>query len=517
MRRIAIIAFLALVGCTSSSVEKGSNTDNNTNNTNNGPADCDAELVELPSGETACLFQQAIVIETGFLCPTAFSNRFDFQTFTACDRRVSLPRIDLDFLNLRDLRQWPELPFDAAELPDQPIEASAVDILWVIDNSGSMCQEQTQLRSGIREFIQGLGNVDFHIGVTTTHMNPNYVLEPLAQPGVLQSSPQPVPGFDQSCVNAVDENGAIIADDFSPIRNALAVAVSCMETPDESFNSITDDEIRCALNGTPAGCEIVSRGCGGANNACAPQDLFPAPESYRALPKVLQRSNYMTGDQLDLAALEQDFSCMSLVGTRGYGVEAGLAAASLAVSPALTGTGAENEGFLREDARFALFFVTDENDCSDDGTLDVTSSCGGDICEYAAALPEGESPLLQIRTLRNDLLDNLSQSKGRIVDPREVAVSSFHGQSRPYEGPVPTEQECTNGTAPEIVPTCATSLGIAYSGDRYEKFLRSFPHGNQFPYAANVNEQIDGWVCNGGFVSELAQAGGFLESLVTER
>ncbi len=46
----------------------------------------------------------------------------------------------------------------------------AVDILWVVDNSGSMAQEQEKLRANFRQFIKFLNdnNVDFHIGVVTT-------------------------------------------------------------------------------------------------------------------------------------------------------------------------------------------------------------------------------------------------------------------------------------------------------------------------------------------------------------
>ena len=147
-----------------------------------------------------------------------------------------------------------------------------------------------------------------------------------------------------------------------------------------------------------------------------------------------------------------------------------------------------------------------------------------------ARLPSqgGRGNRTEIANLYRSLAAAFSTASGESVSHHEARASigrsgvkrfeaSHHGQSKPFEGQFPTEQECSDGSAPPIEPTCATSLGIAYSGERYEKFLRSFPQGNQYPNAANVKEQINGWVCNGGFVRELAEAGGFLESLVTER
>ena len=52
-----------------------------------------------------------------------------------------------------------------------PIDSA--DILWVIDNSGSMDQEQTSLRDNFASFSNNLvgSGMDFHIGVVTTDMD----------------------------------------------------------------------------------------------------------------------------------------------------------------------------------------------------------------------------------------------------------------------------------------------------------------------------------------------------------
>lgn len=61
------------------------------------------------------------------------------------------------------------------------------------------------------------------------------------------------------------------------------------------------------------------------------------------------------------------FKERAVVGLRGSGKERGLSAASYALGPIMT-TGA-NAGFLRQDANLLVVFVTDEEDCSDEGRL----------------------------------------------------------------------------------------------------------------------------------------------------
>ncbi len=418
-----------------------------------------------------------------------------------------------------------------------------IDILWVVDNSGSMCQEQKVLRDNFRLFVQELNatNLDFHIGVTTTDMNPNYTLEPVAQPGLLQATPQPVPGFDQSCQLAVDENGALIPGDYTPIRDAIAAAVACTESQNAAAFNWSDNEIECALLGVPAGCSIASAGCGGGGTACEPADLFPDASQYRNIPKVLKSEDYKTTTgALDVDRLSADFSCMSLVGTRGYGIETGLVAAVEAVSPTNTG-GAEdalegestdpsapNHGLLRRDSRFALVFVTDENDCSHEGSrnledyfdptrpeLNATSACGGDICEIVNKEGYENSPLIPVEDLKEQFLTNLAVSKGKVLgdsfSESEVLVASIHGISRRYEGAVPTEEQCSNDQFEKVAPTCATTLGQAFSGDRYDRFLRTFPADNFYPpEEGGADVPLTGWMCNGDFSPALQAIGEFL-------
>lgn len=502
---IALATLFGVLGCNETPVDDPPKT-------GCGP---DGLETTLPTARDLCVYRWPIVIETGFSCPAARPNQFDFpEQFAACASFTPLRQIEIEFL--RDRFGHPDAwllrePSPQVELV--PVEG-LLDILWVIDNSGSMGQEQRVLRENFGEFIAALAerDVDLHVAVTTTQLD-EYVLEPVALPGAIQAVPQPIPGFDQGTHLAVDEMGQPILGDYTPVRDAIAAAVDCMATPDESWKSVTNADIECALYGAPAGCSIAGR-CGGAT-PCEPQDLFPDPSTYRPIPKVLKTTDHIVDGTLDMVSLQQAFACMSLVGTRGYGVEKGLGAAIRAVSPELTdGT---NAGFLRENARFAVMFVTDENDCTHDGTLDETGLCGADVCEFANLATAEDSPLRSLYDLKLELLANLSASKGREVRDEEVFVGSIHGQANRFEGPVPEEKaQCAADDYQGISPSCATPLGVAYTGDRYERFLLQFTPGNFFPEPEGPDALMAGWMCRGDFSPALGALGEWLAGAVAE-
>ncbi len=103
--------------------------------------DCSPGRMELlPSGETACVYVHPIVIETGF-CPIDLPHQFDFQTFVECDLRRELPVKDLEYLNFLDIRELAsELNLQEGEVQMTLPSTDELDVLWVIDNTGSICQ-----------------------------------------------------------------------------------------------------------------------------------------------------------------------------------------------------------------------------------------------------------------------------------------------------------------------------------------------------------------------------------------
>lgn len=114
-------------------------------------------------------------------------------------------------------------------------------LLFVVDNSGSMCQEQARLLNAFEGFITPLKDVDFHLGITTTTIEGNYSPEPLSKPGELQSAPQPNPGFDPSCIQDTDKTGKLLENSYQGLKKRIAFAASCMETPDPFFMDLKDE------------------------------------------------------------------------------------------------------------------------------------------------------------------------------------------------------------------------------------------------------------------------------------
>ncbi len=164
---------------------------------------------------------------------------------------------------------------------------------WVIDNSGSMCQEQLAVQRGFRSMLTPLldAGVDLHVAITTTHApgsDATYNQEPVAIEGHIQPTPQPLPGFDNVCLGNYDAVAREYTD-LQPLRDALEVAVECMAAPDPTLLDVTDAQLNCALP------DSQRPGCvGGADRdmVYTISDVFPLASQYRAIPKVLRSADY---------------------------------------------------------------------------------------------------------------------------------------------------------------------------------------------------------------------------------
>ncbi len=369
--------------------------------------------------------------------------------------------------------------------------------------------------------------------MTTTHVpgeDANYNQEPIAQAGHLQSTPQPLPGFDNVCLGTYDVASRTYSD-LGPLRDALAIAVECMAEPEPALLEVTDAQLNCALpDSSRPGCTDEVGGVDrDGDTFFTINDVFPQFDEYRAIPKVLRAQDYTTDGVLDVARLRADFACMSMVGTRGYGIEKGLQAAVAAVDPVLTRDGGPNAGFLRQDSSFAVVFVSDENDCSHDGGIaEFGQLCRGAICDYenAADLRGEPSNLTPLPTLARRLRTNLADSKGRNLFSNEVLVASLHGGWRPFDGPMPA---CAQGDAddrPEVPSACSSAdLGVAFSGDRYDRFMRQFPryYPNGVTGAGSDPRRFDvegyqeaGVMCSGDLSGPMAEVGAFLSGGLCE-
>ena len=268
--------------------------------------------------------------------------------------------------------------------------------------------------------------------------------------------------------------------------------------------------------------------CGSQNGkptACSEKELR---DIYQSVPgDVIKAADYRKSDgSLDFPRLESDFACMSYVGVRGYSQEEGLLAATRAVSPKLTGgpagnpyakgdkagdytfkksgEQAPNHGFLRDDAKLAVIFVTDENDCSvpdadrKNETLEKRYGCGEMNCYYPTK-GDDQTPLYSTQRLAEAFRKNLRLSKRTDnLSKEDIFIASIHGKSKPYDGKIQTTEEYCGNTKKannfkDNLTTCSGKTGASRSGDRYEAFLLNFD--NHFPEAA-VNGKVKGWMCD---------------------
>lgn len=170
----------------------------------------------------------------------------------------------------------------------------SVDVLWIIDNSGSMLQEQKDLRENFPAFMEyflGSG-LDYHIGVVSTDMDANnesgklvaasngerYIttdsedpmgmFESMADLGILGSSDERgrEAAYTALELEADATNAGFLRDDRSSGIHMTVVT----DEPDLSRNSrITKEEFAEWANGLRPSDPLVT-----FNSICLPPDVF---------------------------------------------------------------------------------------------------------------------------------------------------------------------------------------------------------------------------------------------------
>jgi hypothetical protein len=382
-----------------------------------------------------------------------------------------------------------------------------LDLLWVVDNSASMCQEQQHLGTYASALLEPLGETfDLHVAVTTTHYDAASSRTPVAEPGHIQSTPSPRPLTSGICTYGYNEDGDLLdgtgtrAVDYTPLKHQIERAIECTRTPSmyKDMADFDEEHIKDTLEDRSV------------------DTLFPPQNAYRSVEDdVLKTSDYRSSGGLDMEAMVRDFACMSFVGTRGSDKEQGLRAAVRAVSPETTGgpvggsdqlsnqieynPNAPNHGLLRRDASFGVVFLTDENDCSlkkgrtlpDEGCLDRE-------CYYLSRQSD-PNPLEHVKSLQERFVSNLARSKGLsydadrpeaadTLDPDDVFAASIHGpadsSSIEENNPLTDDNETCTGGEYFVEPVCANNqLGRAYTGGRYANFVQGFEH--TYPTSSN--------------------------------
>lgn len=204
-----------------------------------------------------------------------------------------------------------------------------VDLLFVIDNSGSMAQEQVKLRQQIRQLVEVLTSGDLD-GIPNPGGKPDFTPVSSLHLGVVS--------VDLGVNGRPDIPGCRDAGDEGRLLSSTAVALSGVKDTSDMQVTLVPARPECG-------------------NVTVPR--FISFES-------------KTSSVLETA---HQFSCVSQLGVLGCGYEQQLESMWRALAPSTDtsfsrgarGQGApmgQNTGFLRDEAVLAVIMVTDEEDCS---------------------------------------------------------------------------------------------------------------------------------------------------------
>jgi len=352
-----------------------------------------------------------------------------------------------------------------------------VDILFVIDNSRSMGEEQLNLSQNFPRFLSELDrpevSANYRIAVTTTD-NGGYGCETTdSEKGNFVLS---------SCQSRLDEFGYQNGPNEAPVDQTAACSTPCPS--DLADLAVLPTTTSRTLEPTPH--PWLERGDGFTN---LPSGVSPA----------------------------QALQCFGPQGIVGCGTEAHLETMLLALTRANTAE-QDEYGFIRDGAILAIVFVTDEDDCSlndafpspldrngdhtfwppgatdptsaicwnagtrckDDGTCELVN-LGVDGREVADDVAD-EQAVLRPLSRYIDLVQELEDRKKALRNDQEVIVAAISGVPLDYAGgPIPydtvpdgTEDDAAFRADFGIAPGCISGVATAVPPSRLRAFAEEF-------------------------------------------
>ncbi|MFH2005149.1 MAG: hypothetical protein ABI333_01050 [bacterium] len=214
-----------------------------------------------------------------------------------------------------------EAPETANDCPEDCPATGEVDLLFVIDNSGSMADEQAQLRADFPSLYDKMKNAyghppDLHIGVVSTDLGTG--------------------SYQITYCEDIGGDQGVMADPFGVLEGG----------------------VRYFIDVKPEGCD-ESRALD-ASGTCGAHDCLPTHCAHEPATQLVvdamsgcPRCRNFQGDPAFV------FSSMADLGTSGCGFEQPLEAMYRALNenPA-------NDGFVRPDAQLTVVILSDEDDCS---------------------------------------------------------------------------------------------------------------------------------------------------------
>jgi len=351
---------------------------------------------------------------------------------------------------------WGE-PVPIAPLP----ENRDIDLLFVVDNSGSMAYGQTNARVGFEALTASLSNMpaglpNLHVGVTSTDLGT----------GMFQIT---------YCEEVGGDAGALVKGNCT--------------NPVGGKNYIIDVE--------PQSCEISkdtnntcsAHTCSQANCAAEPTTMF-VEDTATGCPRC---RNY------DGGSLEEVFDCVANLGTMGCGFEQPLESMYKALDPSNTA----NTGFVRDNAFLAIILITDEDDCSgsnpqlyDNTQTDINSTLGpltsyrcfefGITCDINSRTHLGARRDCVPREDAAALLYPLSrytQFLRALKDPQMLIMAAIAGPVTPSPSGLGFDVEVglDDQDQPEVQYSCASGSGNATPGIRIYNLISDMNDGEEAP------------------------------------
>ncbi len=386
-------------------------------------------------------------------------------------------------------------PPDAAWEPLPPItwtEAERdVDLLFVIDNSGSMAGEAVGMRLSVPALTAALGATtgglpNLHVGVTTTDLGT----------GEFQIT---------YCEDVGGDAGALVTGNCT---NPTGGAPYLIDVEPRSCEITRDDQNQCSAHT-----------CSQSNCAHEPTTTF-VEDAGTGCP----RCRNFAGE-----SLEDAFTCIADLGTMGCGFEQPLEAMYKALDPANTA----NHGFVRDNAYLAILMLTDEDDCSasdprlyDNTQTELDSTLGpltsyrcfefGVTCDINDRTHQG---LRQNCVPREDaaaLLHPISRYRQflqSLKDPQKLFLAAIAGPVTPSSSGVGHNMEVglDDDDQPELQYGCTTAVDGAIPGIRIHNLVAAF----------NEEEDLAAWAytsnCSADYTPVLQGLGDRIRTRIENR
>lgn len=465
----------ALTGCSSSTTplpvnQADSSPGVDTNQADTSSAEtgnnwCPGQWIEI-DGESFCVDANQAT-ETGFKCPPDMSPYGGFgYGWAACGPSG----------------------FDQARMEQQVIAQDGLDcgqmkldVLVVMDNSTSMCEEQLATSAAMKKFAEQLKDYDADIQFAVT--SPDAQCEVDATSGIHASQGRfnqvAASKYPAACYFKSQEVCSTDTDCGAPgeWKCAAEQLDVCIENPNGSINTscrkLCDTDAECVAE-FGVGSTCLQPG-GASDSGCLVQ---PQTDSCAAVTgPVLNNTNI---DQLECVAQ------LGVYSNKCFKYEQGLKSAWMALDP----NGAlpvQSQVLLRPDARLAIVFITDEDDCST-ATDDSLNENTYNTCAFLGDTDNG-GPLMPISDLA-------SKYRSLKADPSMVSIMAIAGDSLAV-ALTDKEEDRTAYAASKQDPRichqksyiCDGESGTADWGSRYQALTDEFGTNGLFKNICAPEEQ----------------------------